>query len=134
MRRTLQILSFALVAALVMPALAELEGINPNYGPVGYVAPVAGVATGTVVGVGLTEGWFGSSAAVATLPTTAVGAAAFGGVAGLGTVALVDAAVQPCRGFHALFDLSHGQCVNGEYVGYAPQRVSLLHGRRVIEH
>jgi hypothetical protein len=135
MRKILPILTFAAAAALATPALAEPDAINPNYGPTYYGAgPVLGGAVvGTAVGVGIYEGWFGTSAAVTALPTSAVGSAAVGGVAGIGTVALLDAAIQPCRGFHALLDLSHGQCVNGEYVGYAPRRVSSLHGRRVIE-
>ena len=62
------------------------------------------------------------------LPTTAAGAAAVGGVAGVGAVALIDAAVQPCRGFHALFGMNHDECVNGVYVG--PHRFSELRHRR----
>ena len=50
------------------------------------------------------------------------GAAVAGGVAGVGTIALIDAAVQPCAGFHALFGMNHGACVNGQYVGYDAPR------------
>ncbi len=69
-------------------------------------------------GVGLYNGWYAGE--FAALPSTAAGAAAVGGVAGIGTIALIDAIVQPCRGFHALFGLNHGRCVNGEYVGDQP--------------
>jgi hypothetical protein len=44
------------------------------------------------------------------------------GVAGIGTKAAIESLMQPCRGFHALFNLSDGQCVNGHYVGYLPLR------------
>jgi hypothetical protein len=54
-----------------------------------------------------------------------------GGVAGVGTVVLIDAATQPCAGFRALFSpfaYAPGQsgCVNGQYVGYRG-------GPRVVE-
>ena len=61
------------------------------------------------------------------MPTTAAGAAAIGGVAGVGAAALINAAVQPCRGFHAIFGLNRDECVNGVYVG--PRRVSELRHR-----
>ena len=44
--------------------------------------------------------------------------------AAVGTLAMVDAVFNPCAGFHALFDESHGQCVNGQYVGPRAERVS----------
>src|SRR5262249_3219293 len=91
--------SVATRAVLATPASAYVDDRYPTQT---YVAPVAGAAVGTAVGVGLYNGWWGSSAAVAALPATAAGAAAAGGVAGVGTVALIDAAVQPCAGFHAL--------------------------------
>src|ERR1700687_4623926 len=136
MRKILPILTFAAATALATPALAEPDAVNPNYGPTYYGAgPVlGGAAVGTAVGVGLYEGWFGTSAAVTALPTTAAGAAAVGGVAGIGTVALLDAATQHCRGFGILWT-PRGECVNGVWVGDLPQprRVSSLHGRRVFE-
>jgi len=70
--------------------------------------------TGTVIGLDVAEGRWGATAAGAALPATAAGAVAVGGVAGVGTVALIDAFVQPCRGFAAL---------NGQYVGYRPRTV-----------
>ena len=127
MRRFLSALTIAAAAAaLATPALAapyySAAEDNPNYSTGSYVAPVAGVAVGTVAGVGLYNGWFGTSAAVTALPATAVGAAAVGGVAGIGTFALVDAAIEPCRGFHALLGANKGACVNGEFVGYATRQ------------
>jgi hypothetical protein len=82
-----------------------------------------GAVVGTVAGVGTFNGWWGSSAAAA-LPASAAGAWALGGLAGVGTVAMFDAAVQPCDGFHALFGLNKDVCVNGQYVG--------PHGARVL--
>ena len=92
-------------------------------------ATTTGVAAGTVVGLGLTQGWWGASAAA--LPVSAAGAAVTGGVAGIGTIAMIDAATQPCRGFRALFSpfvAGPSGCANGEYVGY---RVSQRETRRV---
>lgn len=116
-------------AVLATPALAQDYAPGPYY-PAGPV--VAGAAVGTVAGVGLYNGWWGTSAAISAFPATAAGAAATGGVVGVGTIALIDAAVQPCRGFHALFGLNRDECVNGQYVGYQPRRVSMREGRRVI--
>lgn len=117
MRKIFPILTLAAAAAMATPAFAEIVEVNPN-----YAAPevAAGAVTGTAVGVGLYEGWLGSSATVAALPATAAGAAAVGGVAGVGTVALLDAAVQPCAGFHALLGMNRDRCVNGVYVGDRP--------------
>ena len=44
-----------------------------------------------------------------------------GGVAGIGTVALVDAALQPCAGFHAMFLLNEQYCAdfNAQRLRYA---------------
>jgi hypothetical protein len=123
MRKTLFILSLAAAAAMATSAVrAQPYGEQPN------PTATAGVVSGTVIGLGVSEGWWGSTVAGATLPTTVAGAAAVGGVAGIGTVALLDSLVQPCRGFHALFDLSHGQCADGNYVGYAPRLYNRRHG------
>jgi hypothetical protein len=114
-----------LLCAVSLAAAAAFTATAAQAAPEGYyhnprvMAPAAGVVAGTVAGVGITEGWWGS-AATAALPATAAGAAVVGGVVGMGTVAFVDAALEPCRGFAALFDLSGGECVNGQYVG-APQ-------------
>lgn len=127
MRKLLTGLSVAAVtaAAVAMPTLASAEpaygrGEGPYYS---YGAPLAGAAVGTAVGVGLANGWYGAAPAIAgtALPTSAAGAAVVGGVAGIGTVALIDGVVQPCRGFHALFGANREACADGEYVGYAPR-------------
>ena len=127
MRKTI-LIALAAGAMLTTPAFAVS---NPYYSGPAYHDPqgaevATGAAAGTAVGLGLSEGWFGAAPAVAgtALPTTAAGAAAVGGVAGVGAVALFDATIEPCRGFHAMFDLNHGACVNGQYVGYGPHRVS----------
>jgi len=80
----------------------------------------AGAVAGTVAGVGIYNGWWGSTVAGAALPTTAAGAAVAGGVVGVGTVAVIDAIVEPCRGFHAIFGLNKDACVDGHFVGYGP--------------
>ena len=87
MRKLLPFLAFAAAVAVATPAFAypdERYPVEP------YVAPIAGAAVGTAVGVGLYNGWY-TGAFAASLPATAVGAAAIGGVAGIGTVALVEA-------------------------------------------
>ena len=133
MRKALSAVSIAaLAAALAMPALADPPRQRD------YVAPAAGVVGGTVIGLGLTEAWWGTSPAIAgaALPTTAVGAAAIGGVAGIGGVALVDAAVQPCAGFHAMFLLNQDYCAeqNAQQIAYAEHEATgapaYRHGRR----
>lgn len=122
MRKLITGLSVAAVtaAAVVLPGVAgavEPAGRDTYY-PV--AVPAVGAATGAVVGFGLYNGWFGAAPTIAgsTLPTTAAGAATVGGVAGVGTVALIDGVLQPCRGFHALFGANKDACANGEYVGY----------------
>lgn len=107
MRKALYAISIAALAAgLATPALADPPRQRDN------VAPVAGVVGGTVIGLGLSEAWWGASPAIAgaALPTSALGAAAIGGVAGIGGVALVDAAIQPCAGFHAMLNLNEQYC------------------------
>lgn len=128
MRKTLLALSALSVIALAAPASAQ-----PVYDRAGYYPAwpwVAGAAAGTAVGLGLSQGWYSGSLA-ASLPASAAGAAVVGGVAGVGTVVLIDAATQPCAGFRALFSpfaYAPGQsgCVNGQYVGYRG-------GPRVVE-
>lgn len=127
MRKLITGLSLAAVtaAAVAMPTFASAEqaygrGDGAYYS---YGAPLAGAAVGTAVGVGLANGWYGAAPAIggAALPTSAAGAAVVGGVAGIGTVALIDGVVQPCRGFHAVFGANREACANGEYVGYGPR-------------
>jgi hypothetical protein len=132
MRKSFIILSAAAAVAFAAPAMAQSR-YDAGYGPAYNPAPwIGGAAVGTTVGLGLYHGWFGSGALASSLPTTAAGAAVAGGVAGVGTVALIDAATQPCAGFRALlspFAYAPGQsgCVNGQYVGY---RVSERAGPR----
>ena len=125
MRRFITALSVAAMTAgaIAMPTLANAQD-GAQY-TTGYVGPVAGAAVGTAAGVGLYNGWYGSSSALTTgtLSTTVGGAVAAGGIAGVGTVALIDGVFQPCRGFHALFGANKDACVNGEYVGFQPRRI-----------
>jgi hypothetical protein len=112
MRKLITGLSFAAVAAVALasPSFAQ----EPQY-TTGYA---------TAVGVGLYNGWYGTSSAITTgVATTTAGAITFGGVAGVGTVALIDGAFQPCRGFHAMFGANKESCANGEFVGNAPRRM-----------
>ncbi|MGE0563773.1 MAG: hypothetical protein AB7O50_04595 [Pseudolabrys sp.] len=112
MRKT--VLAIAAVAAFATPAFAEMDRTTA-------AAEVGtGAVVGTLAGVGIYNGWFGSTVAGAALPTTVAGSAAVGGVAGVGTVALIDSVIQPCRGFHAVFGVNRDACVNGTYVGYQP--------------
>lgn len=126
MRRTLLIAIAG--AALATPAMAQpVRYQQPN-----HVAPAAGAAVGTGVGLAVSEGAFGASAAAA-LPATAAGAAAVGGVAGIGAVSLIHAATTPCQGFHMMFGnlfTSSEGCVNGQWVGYQPQVVERTVVRR----
>ncbi len=126
MRNSIMALSFAALtaAAIAVPTVSNAETVYGRDSTVAYGAPVAGAVVGTAVGVGLYNGWYGSAPTIGStlLPTTAAGAVAVGGVAGIGTVALIDSAVQPCRGFHALFGANKDSCVNGEYVGDGPRR------------
>ena len=119
-------ISLAAAAAFATPALAQPAGYRdydsaPSYHSRAAAEVGAGVVGGTVAGLGVSEGWWGA-AATAALPVTVAGAAAIGGLTGIGVVVLIDAATQPCRGFAAMFNLSEGECVNGQYVGYAPPR------------
>jgi hypothetical protein len=122
MKRILVTLSAAAAAMTLVTAASAQDRYsyynNPNPAP--YAAPIAGAAVGTTVGLGLYNGWFGTSAAATALPATALGAAATGFVAGAGTLALVHAATTPCQGFHFLFGAlnnSANECVNGRWVG-----------------
>ncbi len=112
----------AAAAALSTPALAQ--SVNEGgYEAGNYVAPAAGAVVGTLAGVGLYNSWYGSGTTATALGATAGTAAVAGGVIGVGTAALVDAAIQPCRGFHAMFLINPEQCVNGNWVGNQPPRV-----------
>jgi hypothetical protein len=121
MRRFVTALSFAAIAAVALSSPSSAQEAQYTTGVAG---PATGAVVGTAVGVGLYNGWYsgvGSSLTAAT--STTAGAVAIGGVAGVGTVALIDGEFQPCRGFHALFGANKDACVNGEYVGYSPRRM-----------
>lgn len=116
MRKTLIALTAAaaLAGSAVSPALAN-QWQHRHHQNNAWVAPATGVATGTVVGVGLSQGWWGGSTLATTFGSTTGGAFAGGILAGAGTIALIHAVTTPCTGFHALFGGSG--CVNGQYVG-----------------
>jgi hypothetical protein len=112
------LMTIAAVAAISTPALAESVTIYGDYNPAAPAEATTGAVVGTAAGVGIYEGWFGSTVAGAALPATAAGAATVGGVVGVGTVAAVDGIIQPCRGVQAFFGLNKDACVNGNYVGH----------------
>ena len=101
MRKTLLALPVAATAAAAFATSASAQ--PPNYDPLPYpVAPAvgAGVVAGTVVGLGFSQGWWSAPAALGT----AAGAAAVGGVAGIGTMALIHSVTTPCQGFRIGWD------------------------------
>jgi hypothetical protein len=114
MRKT--ILALTAVATLALPATAANADHWRNHHHRGHWAPLAGAAVGTYVGVGLWNGWFGTTAAGTGLGATVAGAATGGFIAGAGTAAAIHAVTTPCAGFHALFGGSG--CRNGQYVGH----------------
>lgn len=118
MRKIIPALAFAAAAtaALATPAMAEVDGVNPNYAP---AVAVTGAAVGTLVGVGLYNGWYGSGAFVTSAGATAGTAAAVGGVAGVGTVALLEGLTAKCHGFGVLWT-PRSECVNGQWIGDLP--------------
>ena len=91
MRKTFITLSAIAVTALAaMPASAQTrrQQVVVHPGTASPAATTTGVAGGTIFGVGLTQGWWGSTGAAAALPASGAGAAAAGGVAGVGTIAM----------------------------------------------
>ncbi|MBV9556235.1 MAG: hypothetical protein JO254_04090 [Pseudolabrys sp.] len=124
MRKTL-IISIAAASILSTTAFAAPNSYytGPGYPPEVAAAEVgAGAVAGTALGVGIYNGWYGGALGASTAAVGAGTAIAAGGVAGVGTVALLDAAVQPCSGFHAVFGANRENCVNGQYVEYVPHR------------
>jgi hypothetical protein len=115
MRKTLIALSAA--AALAASAASPVAANPRHHHQHGWLtAPAVGAVTGTVVGFGLYEGWFGTGNSVTAGALGSTTAAFSGGIiAGAGTAALIHAATTPCQGFHALF--GGAGCVNGRYVG-----------------
>lgn len=121
MRNILPALAFAAAAtaALATPALAEIDSVNPNYAN-SYAPVAAGALVGTAVGVGLYNGWYGSSAFATSAGLTVGSAVAVGGVAGVGTVVLLEGITAKCHGFGVLWT-ARSECVNGRWVGDGPQ-------------
>lgn len=137
MRNAFYGLAIAATAALSVASAAHAQ---EYYAAAPYPNPnatgaelAAGAAVGTGVGVAVSEGAFTGTLGAA-LPAGAVGAGVIGGVAGVGTVVGLDAALQPCRGFRALFDLNRANCVNGEYVGNLPVRQRVVERTTVRRH
>jgi hypothetical protein len=137
MRKTIFAVSLLVAAGMAAPAMAQpyWGGGSNGYPPAAGV--VAGAAAGTTVALGAYNGWWPE----AGLPATTAGSIAVGGVAAIGALAMTDAVFNPCAGFHALFDLSHGECVDGHYVGphaqtvgYAPPVVHYRHVRHDRHH
>ncbi|MDB5602347.1 MAG: hypothetical protein JWN71_4391 [Xanthobacteraceae bacterium] len=116
MRKLILALSAFVAMAITTPVSAHTHLAKK------HVAPVAGVVVGTAVGVGIYNGWFGSTIGGAALPSTALGAAAGGFIAGVGTAALIHATITPCTGFQAVFSPFFPQnangCVDGKWVGH----------------
>lgn len=133
MRKT--ILAMAAVAALATPALAAPTRVtvygDQHYNPAAPAEVTTGAVAGTAVGVGLSEGWISGSIGGAALPATAAGATAVGGVVGVGAAAGIDAAIQPCRGFQALFGMNQQACAQRQ-AALDAQYMGTTHHRRVV--
>ena len=123
MRKVLMIA--AATVALSVPALAAP---GDQYNPAAPAEVTAGAVTGTAAGVAVSEGVVGGSLGAA-LPLSVAGAAATGGVVGVGVAAGIDAAVQPCRGFAAVFGANREFCAqrqamaDGQITGVSQRRV-----------
>jgi hypothetical protein len=98
MRKTVLALSVAASAAALSTSASAQP---PNWGanPTGLAVGAAAV-TGTVVGLGFAEGWWAGPASLGT----AAGGAAVGGVAFMGTLALLHSITTPCTGFRIAID------------------------------
>lgn len=122
MRKSLLVLTAAGALATTAPAMAQPRDYNPG-------APAAmgtGAVVGTAVGVGHYNRWWGNRWAKTNifpgLERSAAASATAGFIAGVATVAFIDAATQPCRGFRALFAPFRGPdhargCRGGEWIG-----------------
>jgi hypothetical protein len=121
MRKTILAGTIAAAAAISTAASAQ-----PNNYPANYYAPAAGVVAGTVVGLGFAENWWGTPAGLATVG----GGVATGLVAGIGTIALIDAFTTPCHGFRIAVDspaACAGMNARAEAIGPAPRRSARRH-------
>jgi hypothetical protein len=121
MRKMILTLVAVLAVAFTIssPANAGGKRHNPNKPLI-----VTGVVVGTLVGLGLYDGWFSASttAQAGAFARSSTGAATGGFLAGVATVALVHAATTPCQGFHALFQ--GAGCRNGKPI----------HAKRHVHH
>jgi hypothetical protein len=118
MRKAILALPIIAAAGFATPAMAYDGYWN---GPNGYppaAGVVAGAAAGTTVALGAYNGWWPEAA----LPAPAA----------VGALAMTDAVFNPCAGFHALFDASHGQCVDGHLAGPRAARVAYETGPAVV--
>jgi hypothetical protein len=92
-------LALSIVAAAALSPAASAQQLYDPDAPA-VAAPVAtGAVAGTVVGVGVSEAWFGSTVAGASLTGGAAAAATAGGVAGIAAIALIHSVTTPCHGF-----------------------------------
>lgn len=111
MRKTILTLVAALAVAFTLSSPADAGGKrhNPNKPLI-----VTGVVVGTLVGIGLYEGWFSNSTlqSAGAFARSGTGAATGGFLAGVATIAILHAATTPCQGFHALFQ--GAGCRNGK--------------------
>ena len=120
MRKIILTLVAALAVAFTVSSPADAGGgkrHNPNKPLI-----VTGAVVGTLIGIGLYDGWFSASTtqAAGAFARSGTGAATGGFIAGVATVALLHAATTKCQGFHALFQ-GKG-CKNGKPV-YAKRHV-----------
>lgn len=122
MRKTILTLVAALAVAFTVSSPASAGGILKKHPHKPLI--LTGAVVGTLVGIGLYEGWFSASTtqAAGAFARSATGAATGGFIAGVATIATIHALTTPCTGFHALFGGSG--CKNGRYVG--PKRATFL--------
>lgn len=120
MRKTIMTLVAAIAVAFTISSPASAGSKHHPHKP----TIIAGAVVGTLVGIGLYDGWFGASNSLTagTIARSSAGAATAGLLAGIATVATIHALTTPCQGFHAIFQ-GKG-CKNGRYVG--PKRQAFL--------
>ncbi len=118
----------AFLIAVATVALSAPAFAQQDYNPAAPAEVGAGAVAGTAAGVAVSEGVVGGALGAA-LPATVAGAAATGGVAGVGVAAGIDAAIQPCRGFAAVFGMNRQECAQRQVMS---DRQQLGAQRRVI--